>query len=289
VITLPDVQEYLREGADTVVPAEIEEQLVRAKQLARDAGDEATAKEVWFLQTACAARSAYLRGWQELRKCEYYKAWCSLVEAENGLATLSRHVQAPDDAYRLGFMARAISALQKVFPYNWFTSPELVLGRPECTICKAPIRPRHPCGHRNGEIYGGELCSHVLHPEKIVGASLVKNPAMKANVVFLPNDRTGSNDHYDYRFLHDLTEKLRSPFHNWRVAWQPARIPETALPPSAPCPCGSAKAFKECCAGRSVLQALLQTEDRAAPVLVGMVFSKEPSSAREHLSTYANC
>ena len=56
------------------------------------------------------------------------------------------------------FIGRMIKEYQKLFPYCHFLSRECVIKAEVCSICGQPISLRHPCGHKVGKLYMGELC-----------------------------------------------------------------------------------------------------------------------------------
>lgn len=127
-----------------------------------------------------------------------------------------------------------------------------MVQRAECSICRRRIRPRRPCGHSVGEIYGGEQCHRVITSiDAVLGIAFVTNPVQKYSVVFMHDPVTGkSRDHYRYDSVKYAANALREPFDDWDVERTTRRQPHlrfSGVGRNDPCPCESGKKYKRCC------------------------------------------
>jgi hypothetical protein len=141
-----------------------------------------------------------------------------------------------------------------LFPYL-FTSPELTIKDKICSICHKKNSIRHPCEHKNGEIYNGEMCYQIWEGIELISVSIVKSPVQKFSVLFYQNPETGEmDDYYDYGlleyFLEYFMDYLQSPFHSWEIRTTTIRHPHSNylhLEPDNYCPCDSGKKYRHCC------------------------------------------
>ncbi len=227
-------------------------ELIRArKREAVKRGDEATSKQLWCYETILHIQDTYLAAFAALRSGSFYEAWTLLERVEIAGHSLERHCTTEDDPHRVRFIAAHTKKLQSIFPYKWFMSPGVASRRTECSICRARVNPRKLCGHRKGEIYGGEECIHQVSEMNIVEISFVTNPVHKYAVPFFLNPETGKvEDQYNYALPKYLMARLQSPFDPWDVGWTHRRHPHSRYAdtsPTEPCPCESGKVYEECC------------------------------------------
>jgi len=144
-----------------------------------------------------------------------------------------------------------VARYQKLFPYSWFFSPEIIELAKECTICGKVVRIRHPCGHRVGEIYDGVMCARRVTDFKFMGGAVVQSPVQKYSVLFLNDPETKeTKDHYDYSRVAYIVGLVESALELWDVTISQVRKPLSdfgKIGRNAPCPCRSKKKFKACC------------------------------------------
>jgi hypothetical protein len=232
-------------------PEMVQEALVRLKSAAVSRGDQAEAKTVWCLEQALQAQNLYLQAFAEMKKEHFYEAWCMLEQAELALLFLERHDTASWPLFRLDFIREHVGKWQRLFPYKIFISPELVEHEKLCSICRQPVRPRSPCGHRVGEIYNGEMCTRVVTRVEPIAMSLVDKPVQKYSVPFLSDSKSGERrDQYNYGIVRYAISALRSPFDTWDAVWTKKRQPHSRfrhIGRNDPCPCESGRKYKKCC------------------------------------------
>ncbi len=207
------------------------------------------AKELWCLEQIERMQSLYLTAFEQLKRQQYYKMWCTLEIIENTSGYLHKHFKGNAKKYWITFIDETVAKFQSLFPYHIFASPELVV-RHECSICSAPLGIRNSCNHEEGEIYNGELCLKIVHIEKCLGTALVENPVQKYSVIFLSDPSTGESiDQYNYCVLDYLRQRLAEPFQDWE--FETSLINETrpeyrGVERNDLCPCKSGQKFKRC-------------------------------------------
>ena len=209
-------------------------------------------KEIWCLEKIIAIKKIYLLAFYKLKSKEYYEAWCSLEQIEIYLSQLFRHLNTDDELFpRVAFIKQHILQYQSLFPYKLFGSPEFTIKDKICSVCHKKNSIRHPCGHKNGEIYDGEICYQIWEGIEFVLLALVEFPVQKFCVAFSSDPETEKKiDHYDYRILEYLMNCLQSPFDYWEVHKTTIRHPHSNylhLKPDDYCPCNSGKKYSHCC------------------------------------------
>jgi SEC-C motif len=211
-----------------------------------------TLKEIWCLEKIIAIQKLYLLAFSQLKLTKYYEAWCSFENIEIALNQLFRHFDTEDEFFPLiSFIEQHSLQYQSLFPYSAFVSPEFTVKSKVCSVCNKVSSIRNPCGHKNGEIYDGEMCYQIWSGIDYVLFAIVKSPVQKFCVTFLSDPETEEKvDHYDYNLLEYLIACLESPFHSWSINWTTIRYPHsnyTHLKPGNDCPCESGKKYSHCC------------------------------------------
>jgi len=227
-------------------------QLAELKKYFIAENNQKNLKEIWCLEKIIAIQKIYLLAFYKLKAREYYGAWCLLEEIEIYLSQLFRHLSSENELFPLvAFIEQHSLQYQSLFPYSFFTSPEFTIKDKICSICHKKILIRHPCGHKNGEIYDGEMCYQIWKGIELVSLSIVEFPVQKFSVFFLSDPETEEKvDYYDYGVLEYLMGCLQSPFHPWGIHNTTIRHPHSNyshLEPDDNCPCGSAKKYSHCC------------------------------------------
>ena len=215
------------------------------------AGNELEAKAIWCLEHVAETHQLYQKMFEQLQAERFYDAWCSLEQVELALSRLRPHIGESWKTYRLDFIDEKTSALQSLYPYKLFMSPEFIELEKRCNICDNIISIRRPCGHRVGEIYQGRYCCRIVSKSDIVSISLVESAIQKYSVPFTTDPNTGKiHDHYNYSAVNYLTERWPSPYHDWKVTWTKTFHPKErfgSLRRNDKCPCESGKKYKACC------------------------------------------
>ena len=253
-MTLTEIETYLASvkiRPNEPTPELIYESLAASKRAALQRHDEAGAKRAWCLEQVHHAQSCYLRAFADIKCGRYYDAWCALERAEIALHFLEPHSEGLWAQFKLDLVEEYVRKWQTLFPYKVFLSPEMIELEVECSICKARVMPRSPCGHLVGEIYQGEMCCRVVTKMHPLGVALVKNPVQKYSVVFISDPVNGKErDHYNYGLVRYLIRALRAPFDGWEGRWSERRQPHSCfrhVGRNDPCPCESEKKYKKCC------------------------------------------
>lgn len=228
--------------------------LGRLKRRAVSKGDQHAAKLAWCYETILSAQESYLGAFQAMKQGEFYEAWKSLERVEIEIPSLMRHFSLEDasDPFKISFMQAQTILFQSLFPYKFFLSPAMLHLEKVCSICRTPISLHHPCPHRKGEVYDGELCCHEITKADILELSIVTEPVQKYSVLFLKEegDPEGEVDHYNYTLVNYVISALREPFDKWDVKWTKTRHPHSLyshVPVGDPCPCGSGTPYRKCC------------------------------------------
>lgn len=225
--------------------------LKKIKKIAVKQNDQKMAKELWCFEQILHVQNKYIDAYNLLKTKRYYDAWNSLERFEIGYSSLLKHFSDHDNEYWLEFMNKHVIQYQSIFPYNMFMSPEYLKMEVKCSICNQVINIRNPCGHKKGEIYGGEMCTHLITKGEFIGTSLVFSPGQKYSVVFKNDPKTGQTiDHYNYSSVKFVIDRLQSPFHNWDLQWKKIRQPHSKfahMKKDEECPCESGKKYKDCC------------------------------------------
>lgn len=222
--------------------------LKRLKQAAVSAANEDEARLLWCLEETLATHHHYLEAFSLIKAGRFYDGWCELEQSELSLGRLARHVSFGTE-YLLEFIAAHVPRFQALYPYRLFASPEVVATEKVCSICGQRIAIRKSCGHRAGEVYGGEYCVRIVKQMKLLSVSMVTNPAHKYAVMF-PKRKASEPDPYDYTLLRYVSGALASPFHGWTCKWTEQRQPHSRFSDvgrNQLCPCGSPQKYKRCC------------------------------------------
>jgi len=245
--TLAELETYLRSvGSRREEDQRAAALLKTLKAEAVTARDELLAKRIWCYQQILQVQSEYLLAFSKLKSGSHLDAWCAFERAEIALYFLEPHWPINEEAFRLQFIGQQTQQFQALFPYKLFISPELLIRQEECSICHKLIRIREPCGHRVGDIYGGEHCCRIAKDFELLGLAVVETPVQKYSVLSVANP----TDHKHFPLLRYLIERLNGPFDAWRAEWSKRRQPHDrfrGVGRNAPCPCESGKKYKHCC------------------------------------------
>lgn len=230
----------------------------------------------WFISEAANAWTRYLGAFGQIQAGNYYEGWCDLERLEISLQDLSRNKIGNWEGLKLGFLVNQVKALQVLYPYRIFLSPEFIVGYRTCTICGAKDDPWEGCTHEVGRLYSGKICHRTVHELKLVSVSLVDRPLQKYSVAFLGGRDGETVDQYDYSPIRFVIERLRSPLDGFSVrmtwAYHPHRLFGHIIE-ADPCPCESGATYRDCCAAKpGVLRRHIEID-----------FEKEPPSG---LPTY---
>lgn len=135
-----------------------------------------------LLSADCVANSliSELKIYGFLKNGEPSSAWCSLIDAEDLINASLRAYDLPGFNQE-GYARKLIYIEHVIFPPQTFTSPSMIWGKTECSICKQEYGE---CMHIAGEAYMGEFCTEIVKEIKqFLSLSLVSHPADKRRVL----------------------------------------------------------------------------------------------------------
>lgn len=205
--------------------------------------DEGKANHCWCLRQIYRIQKGFLSAINALKEKRFEDAWHILDEIDIGLSNLENNfdISQSNDKYHLVFIGRIILEYQKLFPYRYFFSRENIIKKEECSICGNEILLRHPCGHKVGKLYMGELCLRKVTDMDFKAVSIVKDPFDKYGYVQLEGRE------YNYGMLEMLMEELDNPYEDFYIETVKVKSPEyIKVQRNDSCPCGSGKKYKMC-------------------------------------------
>lgn len=241
-LKIVDVEKYLsikNVSLDNVFGEEIEE----LRQNAILNQNEGEANYCWCLQQIFKIQKGYVSAIHDLKNQKYEDAWLTFDSIDIALGCLEDNfdVTLDNDKYHMVFIGRMIKEYQKLFPYCHFLSRECVVKAEQCSICGQPISLRHPCGHKVGKLYMGELCLRKVVDMEFKAFSIVTDPFDKYSYVKLPDQE------YDYGMLETLMKEIESPYDEFYIETVKVTKPEYKnVGRNEICPCGSGKKYKKC-------------------------------------------
>lgn len=231
------------------------EKIALGKSKAIEHINQEEAKLYWICETIVESHLLFQDAFNKLKQGEYYKAWCELEQCELAIKSLEKH-HAPSagDPHHLLYLTDMVNRWQELFPYSVFFSPEILKRIVVCSTCGAEVKPRFQCVHKKGEIYNGEMCTHIVTKCDLLSISVVENPVQKYSVAFLSSKENGEPiDYYNYSNLKFIVDRLESPYHKWvhQVTQRKITRSEAShLMSNSKCPCLSGNSFGECCASK---------------------------------------
>ena len=85
------LENYPQHAGNDAPPSDLADAIDAERQDAVRRGDQDWANQAWCLEQVHRVQQAYGRAFSELKHHEFYKAWCSLEEAEIALVQLAPH------------------------------------------------------------------------------------------------------------------------------------------------------------------------------------------------------
>lgn len=222
----------------------IEEEVNRFKIQAVRESNESLANEIWCYQQIYKIQRMYIDVFYKLKSNKFFEAWTSLERIDIELSFLRGNYDYSDDKFHLKFIEKIIKEYEKLFPYEFFMSRELIIKKVRCSICGKTNTIRNHCEHKVGKLYMGEMCSRIIEESEFISLAIVRNPFDKYTVLF-PKDKE-----YNYFMLESLMPNLKTPYDRWYVEMLKEKNPiykHTGR--NDKCPCGSGKKYKKCCLG----------------------------------------
>jgi hypothetical protein len=214
---------------------------------------EDLANKAWFILNTCQSIAKFIQSFNEIKVGKFYDAWCKLERVEIEISNLFQNPFYKLSDFGLYELRQVVTDWQSLYPYAVFFSPEMIIKRKECSVCRQDVHPWSLCTHRAGRVYGGSLCYRIVKDLAIVSISLVRDPGQKYSVPFITNEDRQTVDHYDYSIVQFLIERLSSPFDRWTFERTKAYHPHELFredSPTGPCPCNSGETYENCCLRR---------------------------------------
>lgn len=241
-MTTKEIENYLSEKNDRL-DSNIEEQIENLRLEAIYDKNETQANYFWCLRQIYKIQNGFVSAIQALKDKKYEDAWLTFDCVDIALSNLEGNfdVGQDNDRYHLVFIGRMIKEYQTLFPYHYFFSRENIIKAEKCTICGKPISLRHPCGHKVGKLYMGELCLREVTDMELKAVSLVTDPFDK--YAFVKMD----GQDYNYGMLEQLMPEINSPYDDFHIDTIKVKKPEFKnIGRNTQCPCGSGKKYKRC-------------------------------------------
>ena len=244
-MTTIEIEEYLTEKNERF-DHNVLECIEKYRLQSIDEKDESRANYFWCLKQIYIIQKEFVSAISLLNDKKHEDAWLAFDRADNGLSILeNNYVIDADDRFHLFFFGEMIKEYQKLFPYHYFFSRECVVQEEKCSICGRPISFRHPCGHKPGKVYMGELCQRIITKARLIAVSLVTDPVDKYAFVKVDGKE------YNYGMLDNLMRRIQSPYDAFYVNTIKVKLPEDHdLHPNAQCLCGSGRENGDCHKGK---------------------------------------
>lgn len=253
--TLDEIRAFLRAASRInvlpdadVVAAEIDAH----KEAAIRSQDESIANLCWCLLRILAIHTEYRRAFDLMVKQDYAEAWQSFAIVEDSFDALWRHWDCTSNEYMLTIVKQQTERFKFLFQYRWFPSPEILLKGKRCSICGKTVSLRNSCGHRDGDLYWGELCRHTIIGEQILAVAMVENPRQRHIPPLLLHDPAypDGGTEKQHELIVRLLPKLQNAFTPWSYTKTTKRQPHEqfrSVGVNGSCPCESGKKYKKCC------------------------------------------
>ncbi|MUV49108.1 hypothetical protein [Haloarcula sp. CBA1122] len=139
--------------------------------------DEEAANQLLVFRCMADSIRYNLKMWIDLKREDWEKAWDALVDAQEKAKSARAAHDISKDCNVDSYLERLENIETNIFPPQNFNSPELIISKFSCSLCKQDYSE---CGHIAGKPYWGVFCQKV--PEEIVkmrAAALVDNPKDK--------------------------------------------------------------------------------------------------------------
>ena len=215
---------------------------------------ESVLNDCYFFKTILCILTEYASYWEHINQNAYSKSWDILQNTQDYLRIINKFTKA-NSAKFFGFFENQLTYLEKIYPYNLFSSIEAVYGKVECSICGKNM-DSFECPHIRGELYYGKVAIGIVKEIKhLCAVALVPDPCDKRCVIKYPESSPAFGT---VRYLSMLvTEKKLNPLRFSHVEFSKIVIPKHKINNTGRnelCPCGSGKKYKRCCLGKELIQ-----------------------------------
>lgn len=241
-MTISEIETYLS-TKNRQLENNVRDEIERLRQDAISRKDEEQANYCWCLMQIYNIKKGFLFAIHDLKNKKYESAWITLdnIDIELGILEDNYDIFQENDKFHLMFIERIIKEYQKLFPYHYFFSRESIIKAEECSICGKRISLRHPCGHKVGKLYMGELCVRKVIDMELRAIAIVTDPFDKYAYLRMEGKE------YNYEVLEELMTKIDDPYDDFYVEIVKIKKPDYKnVGRNSPCPCGSGIKYKKC-------------------------------------------
>lgn len=187
------------------------------RQQYKASGEEQKANYSWLALQIIDIHSLYRQIFIKLNinnpdPKKYYSAWCDAEEIEIIASNIKRNFSSFYGTIER--IVNQIHILQSIYPYQLFSSSEILIKEEKCSICGTIRDFYNPCGHTKGRLYNGELCCNIVTKCEIVGLAIVTNPVKKYAVLF-QQDKNGKEVEYNYDYIYARMHCWSNPYAFW--------------------------------------------------------------------------
>jgi len=221
----------------------VRDEIDRLRQEAIGRQDEEQANYCWCLMQIYNIKKGFLLAIDDLKNKKYESAWKTFDNIDIELEILEENydISQENDKFHLMFIGWIIKEYQKLFPYCYFFSRESIIKAEECSICGKRISLRHPCGHKAGKLYMGELCVRKVIDMELKAIAIVTDPFDKYAYLKMEGEE------YNYEILKELMANIGDPYGDFYV--ETVKIKKSNyknIGRNSLCPCGSGIKYKKC-------------------------------------------
>jgi len=219
------------------------------KKIAIKLFDERTANQCYVIQEYFNLLMAFSSFWQLVWLGKYSASWNNLQDAINHLNLIERFTDNQDIFY-LNVFYKHLKQLEKLYPYQYFQSVEMVIQEQHCSICKrSSFDPA--CTHIPGNLYYGEMAVTEVTKADLIAVSLVEHPADKRCVVIYEDTSDA------FKAIKTLASWVKFPMQLFELEYTVRKIDVSKLHSverNDNCPCGSGKKYKKCCLPKGFIE-----------------------------------
>lgn len=224
---------------------ETEQIFEKIRQYAIEINDEKLANSQYITRQYLYYLINISRYYEHLSKKQYRQSWDYLQNALD-IGRLLKRFAKKTNCYELDDLFNHLLAYEKLYPFEYFASTELIISESECTICGKSMQTLE-CEHIQGNLYWGEMAKRkVTKIDKMRAVALVTSPYDKRCVIY----PEGVIDTEYFRKIDSFLE-LGLPYlemfsiNSEIVKKKNDRIRKKGR--NELCSCGSGKKFKKCC------------------------------------------
>ena len=215
--------------------------------------NESILNEFFVLSCYIYLFKSYTDMWLRIVDGQFSTSWGCLQDSLDGLRIVKKFAFTKNSK-TIDFLEFQLTQLERLYPYNIFTSIGAFFKRIECNICGRDMDTPE-CIHLKGELYNGEIAYGIVHEISPDHLSLVENPADK-RCVFSYDDN--SEQFKPVRFLSELIcEKKLVITQFGELKYSKRRVKNEEfkrIGRNELCFCGSGKKFKHCCISKEYIE-----------------------------------